>query len=98
MSPSINPKLKDENISLLNSDYLITFLFLEKYHSYRKNRLVIIKHTEKDEKVVRLLVAKEGEWIKSKKFEAYHKVPNGHCWVECLKGDDDSTTWGPVRI
>lgn len=98
MSPSINPKLNDENISLMNSDYLVTSLFFERFFSYKKNRLVLMQHPEKDEMVARLLVAKPGEWIKAKNLNVFHKVPEGHFWVECLKGEDDSSNWGPVKF
>jgi hypothetical protein len=98
MSPSINPKKKSkQQISFLKCDYLINSLFFEKLNSYKSGKLVYMHHPEKDEFVVRLLVGLPGDWIKSKSYNVYHRVPEGHCWVECLKGEDDSTKWGPVN-
>lgn len=98
MSPSINPKIKsNEQLTLLKSDYLINCLFFEKLNSYKAGKLVLIQHPHKDEKVIRLLIGLPGDWIKSKSFNVYHRIPEGHCWVECLKGEDDSTNWGPVN-
>jgi len=98
MSPSINPKIKSEKeITFLKSDYFIISLFFEKLNSFSAGKLVLIQHPEKDEKVIRLLVGLPGDWVKSKSFNVYHRIPEGHCWVECLKGEDDSTKWGPVN-
>ena len=97
MSPSINPNIKNcKEINLFKSDYFVTTLFFEKMNTYKSGKLVILHHPETNELVVRLLVGLPGDWIKSKSFEVYHKIPDGHCWVECLKGEDDSTSWGPV--
>lgn len=99
MSPSINPRIKNKkNLSILNSDYIIVSLFLEKLNTYKAGKLVLLQHPEDDELVVRLLVGLPGDWIKSKSLNVFHKVPEGHCWVECLKGEDDSTTWGPIPL
>jgi len=97
MSPSINPKIKSrEDLSLIKSDYIINFLFLEKLNSFKSGKLVFLFHPEEDKCIIRLLVGLPGDWVKSKNFNVYHRIPEGHCWVECLKGEDDSNTWGPV--
>lgn len=97
MSPSINPKIKSaDEITFLKSDFLITCLFFEKLNSFKTKKLVLMQHPEKEEKVIRLLIGLPGDWVKSKTFNVYHRIPEGHCWVECLKGEDDSTKWGPV--
>jgi hypothetical protein len=100
MSPSINPQIKEQNdnkkITFLNKDYIITLKLPAQLRMLEGNSLVVLKHPNKDELVVRYMLGKSGDWIKEKNSNVYHNIPKNFCWVDCLKGDDDSNTWGPV--
>ena len=95
MSPSFN---KGNN----TTDYILIYIYgyLKKISKKDANpQIACIKHPFDDSKqVVRFISAFPGEWIKGKNSEVYHKIPEGHCWVECLNGEDDSNTWGPIPL
>jgi hypothetical protein len=99
MSPSINPRLNTEDISLINSDYLITSRLCSSIKKYKRRRLVLLYHPLEGKVVVRYLLALPGDWIKPNEGEGFFvNIPNGNCWVESLTGEDDSHTWGFVNI
>jgi hypothetical protein len=98
MSPSINPRLKDEDISYLNSDYLITSKVGAQLNYHRRRRLVLLYHPFEGTLVVRYLLALPGDWIKPVNQEGFFiNIPSGHCWVESLVGEEDSNEWGFVK-
>ncbi len=94
MSPAINPGLKKKR--------LFDIIIANKHTSNIKNvkrRLVLMYHPFEGKLVVRYLLGTPGDWIKTRNNDGlFINVPSGHCWVECVNGDDDSNTWGFVRI
>jgi hypothetical protein len=99
MSPSFNSKIKHkDDLRWNNSDYVL--LSKLDYPNILKDdktdQLVYLNHPYDDKQVVRYLVGMPGDWVKSKDSEVFNRIPDGHCWVECLNGNDDSNTWGPV--
>lgn len=100
MTPSFNPRIKNEDgLRWYNSDYVILWK-LDYPHSIlddKRDQLVYMSHPYEDKEIVRYLIGMPGDWIKSKESELYNRIPDGHCWVECTNGDDDSNTWGPVN-
>ena len=94
MSPSFNPKIK--NLTWYNSDYVLVWRLDYMNRDDRKDHLVYMNHPYEDKEIVRYLIGMPGDWIRSKQSDIYNRIPDGHCWVECLNGEDDSNTWGPV--
>jgi hypothetical protein len=101
MSPSFNPKIGMENeLYLMNSDYVVLWKldYLIRLTKKRKDQLVFMNHPYEDKQIVRYLIGFPGDWIKNKNNQMFVRIPDGHCWIECVEGDDDSNTWGPVNI
>jgi signal peptidase I len=93
MSPSFNPKHMTDYILIWKLDYP------NKLKNKSIPQLTFMNHPfDENFQVVRFVTGFSGEWIKDKNKEVYHKIPEGFCWVECLNGDDDSNTWGPVPM
>jgi signal peptidase I len=87
--------------SLQRGDYL--FIWRLDYPYKIKNikqseSLVFLNHPFENKRVTRLLIAKEREWIKGRNSHVYHKIPQDFCWVESIRGGDDSNEWGPIPI
>lgn len=93
MSPSINPSINEKNW-ISKYDYILCLKFLKP----NEKRIIYMYHPYEDIKVVRYLSGLPGDWIQEKNSNVFHKVPEGHMWVDCLNGDDDSNSWGPVPI
>ncbi len=97
MSPSFAVRSNSNDyIILYKYNYLNTLLKSKN----KSGELTYLNHPYKpDTQVVRFIIAKQGEWVKPKGAnDVYHMVPEGHCWVECLNGEDDSTTWGAIPV
>lgn len=93
MAPSFNPKTNSDYVILWKMDYL------NKLKNNKIYQLTFMNHPfDENKQVIRFISGFQGDWIKDKNKDIYHKIPEGFCWVECLNGDDDSNKWGPVPI
>lgn len=97
MAPSINPNKIAENFFDFDFVLILKFPFVIKY-PYISNSLLAMRHPTNDEVIIRYVIGNEQQWIKDKNInlQIYHKIPKSHFWADCLKGLDDSSSWGPV--
>jgi hypothetical protein len=101
MEPHLNPNISEEQANTNPKlDFILNYRGIsgQKWTSIKKNKLVQLHHPFEDRKAIRFLVALPGEWIKQRDTNIFHRVPEGHCWVESISGEDDSSSWGPIPL
>lgn len=95
MQPSLNPEDQKSN------DYvLLNKWAMRNYEIAHGDIVALTCPRDPDQKLIKRIIAKEGETIKPLKKNKYVIVPAGHCWVEGDHGTHsmDSNFFGPVAM
>uniref|UniRef100_A0A0C9QNG5 Mitochondrial inner membrane protease subunit 2 n=1 Tax=Wollemia nobilis TaxID=56998 RepID=A0A0C9QNG5_9CONI len=100
MQPTLNPGPRNQ-FGSLNGDFVLLEKFcLENYKFSHGDVVVFRSPYDRNECIVKRLIALQGDWVSIPGTHDVEQVPQGHCWVE---GDNevpgfDSRIFGPIPL
>ncbi|KAI9017915.1 peptidase S24/S26A/S26B/S26C [Phycomyces nitens] len=96
MQPTFNPDSNE-----LKRDVVLVNKWAATGHSFQRGQVVVLTSpNDPKRKIIKRIIALQGDTIKPRRGNEEVYIPKGHCWIE---GDEkfhsnDSNTYGPVPI
>uniref|UniRef100_A0A7S1SK07 Mitochondrial inner membrane protease subunit 2 n=1 Tax=Tetraselmis chuii TaxID=63592 RepID=A0A7S1SK07_9CHLO len=96
MRPTLNPA------GSASSDFILANLLARSYHFYQPGDVIILKSPEHPQgRLVKRLIALQGQTVHVPGREEAVIIPQGHCWVEGdnpYSSNDSASRYGPVPM